>query len=74
MVTRSFADVRRLRESGGTGGNLNLTLPKEISQMLRRAGVQAVRVTTTSEGILLTPYREPEIPEWAKPAEDEEES
>lgn len=60
---RSYGNVRRLND---VGNNLTLTLPKEISDMLRRAGVDTVRVTTTSEGILLVPYREPEIPEWAR--------
>jgi hypothetical protein len=67
-LTRSTADVRKLNYTG-TGANVSLTLPKEVSEILRRAGIEFVRVTTTTEGILLTPYREPELPEWAKEAE-----
>ena len=66
MTARSYGTVRTLHETGSKGGNLSLTLPKELSTMLRQAGVEQMRVTTTDEGILLTPYREPEIPEWAK--------
>lgn len=65
---RSYGDVRRLSD---VGKNLSLTLPKEISDMLRRAGVDTVRVTTTSEGILIVPWREPEIPAWAQPTAEE---
>jgi hypothetical protein len=60
---RSFSDVRRL---SNLGNNLSLTLPKEVSDLLKAAGIEAVRVSLTEEGILLTPYREPEIPAWAK--------
>lgn len=61
--TRSFANVRKLTFTG-KGNNAHLTLPKEISALLQTAGVEFVRIETTREGILLTPYREPELPEW----------
>lgn len=64
-LTRSSADIRRVRYSD-TGANASLTLPKEVTEILRLADIEFVRVTTTTEGILLTPYREPELPEWAK--------
>lgn len=63
--TRSFADVRKVTFNG-VGKNAHLTLPKEISHLLEAAGIEYVRVTTTDEGILITPYREPELPGWAK--------
>jgi hypothetical protein len=62
--TRSFGSVRKLTFAG-KGKNAHLTLPREISQMLERAEVKWVRVTTTTEGILVVPYREPDLPEWA---------
>lgn len=62
---RSFADVRKITFNG-VGKNAHLTLPKEVSNLLEAAGIEYVRVTTTAEGILITPYREPELPDWAK--------
>ncbi len=62
---RSSSDVRKITYTG-KGENAHLALPKEVSEILRRAGIEFMRVTTTNEGILLTPYREPIIPEWAR--------
>jgi hypothetical protein len=61
---RSFGSVRKLNFVG-RGNNASLTLPREISQMLQRAGIKWVRVTTTTEGILVVPYKEPDLPDWA---------
>lgn len=61
-------NIRKLSIAGGT--NKSFVLPREVSDLLGRAGVEYIRISITDEGILLTPYwgEDPDdIPEWAKP-------
>jgi hypothetical protein len=71
-MERSYGSIRTLAFTG-KGNNASLTLPKEISDLLRNAGIRQVEAVLTEEGILLVPYhgRPSVVPKWAEGGHDE---
>ena len=61
MSKRKFEKIER-----GSRATIRVTLPPEISQVLVAAGVEYVDVSWSIDGILITPWKDPELPVWAK--------